>query len=89
MGRAHTGHSLCQCDQCVQSRLLAFRERVRSMTKHEPPSDQHTIPVRAHWRRNPGHLRKDPALRSAVKDFVKELMAQMRAEAKKKGEGEG
>ena len=66
---------VCQCSPCVRERLEAYREKVGLMSSPRPPENiTQTVPVRGHFRRHPGHLRKDPGLRDLVLDVVKGLV---------------
>ena len=66
---------LCQCEPCVRERLAAYHEKVDAMHSPRLPEDlSQTVPVRGHFRRHPGHLRRDPGLRDLVLGAVKNLM---------------
>lgn len=70
----------CPCYPCVERRLKDMEQRVKLAVKGgaRPADDEHTIPVRAHFRRNPRHLVNDPALRDLVRQLVREVVAELK-----------
>jgi hypothetical protein len=74
LGFKGTHPKICECAKCLAAKIKLFKERIRLMNKPAfPPTQDSTVPVRAHWRRQPNHLRKQPLLRRWVAGEVKAL----------------
>lgn len=79
MSRAHP--KLCQCKACVQRRFELAAEGVEAFAKAtgaKPSSPEQTVRVseyrvRAHFRRNPRHMNKDPKVRGLLERYLSEL----------------
>jgi hypothetical protein len=69
----------CDCPLCVQTRLHDYLRRIDDRSRAVPGSRDQTVPVRAHWRRHPGHLRKQPNMRKALLEALSTMI--------KKGKG--
>lgn len=67
MGAGYNGHARrCECGPCVKARVNDFLERVHDTSRMVPLDIGQTVPVRAHWRRNPHHLKKQPKFKEAL-----------------------
>lgn len=71
---------LCQCGNCVNRRFEDYQERIESYLKQGivPRSIEQTVMVKRyevapHFRRNPHHMTRDEAVRSAVGSYLKGL----------------
>lgn len=63
----------CRCGACLRKRLAEFHARVETMGGLRPPSDDHTIPVRPHWRKAPRYLKNDPDLHKVIFEYIDQL----------------
>lgn len=65
-GAGHFGHTkACECAKCVDAKVAAFCERIEDRSNAVPKTGQ-SIPVRAHWRHNPHHLKKQAKVKAAL-----------------------
>lgn len=70
--KKHTKH--CECDPCVKARVTAYLDRIHDNSRLVPESVSQTVPVRAHWRRHPGHLKKMPQTRDLLREELAALI---------------
>lgn len=73
--------STCECRGCLKEKLRKFEERVENMHGVKPPSADHSIPVRAHWRIR----HKSDNQRDAFLSFVQSIVNGMLDAASSKG----
>lgn len=64
----------CECASCVKARVAAFLERINDTSRMAPENLGQTVPVRAHWRRHPGHLKKMPKTKALLKEQLTRLI---------------
>ena len=66
----------CECILCMRNKLEDYQERAKMAVRGgaRPEHQNQTIPVRAHWRIGRNHLKNDPALRSIIREIVKDLL---------------
>lgn len=68
------GHArICDCDKCVKNRVKEFKKYYEEQARLPMmPDASRTVFVRPHWRRQPNHLKHQPAFRKAlIKSFLK------------------
>lgn len=74
-GKGYEGHSLkCECRPCVQRRVNEYLDRINDTSRSVPDSAYHSVPVRAHWRKQPRHLKKQPKFKAALGAELRALM---------------
>ncbi len=67
MAKGYNGHSLkCECAPCVQRRCSEYLDRIHDTSRMVPADTYHSVAVRAHWRKQPRHLKKQPKFRAAL-----------------------
>lgn len=67
MGKGYDGHALkCECTPCVQRRVNEYLDRINDTSRMVPTSTYHSVAVRAHWRKQPKHLTKQPKYKAAL-----------------------
>jgi hypothetical protein len=64
----------CDCADCAKGRVAVFLSRIRSREDMVPKSVDATVPVRAHWRRHPNHLKKSPTTLKLLQAELARLM---------------
>jgi hypothetical protein len=73
---SYSGHPVvCDCDKCAETRA----ERIASFIKrnadlNRPKSADATVFVRAHFRRQKGHMKKYPRTRALVMARLKQYL---------------
>lgn len=72
---ATPGHAkACQCKGCVKTKVARQLAKIHDDTRLIPGSADATVAVRAHWRRQNNHLRKQPLVRDALKEALAQLI---------------
>lgn len=78
-GAGHFGHTkACECERCVKAKVEAFMDRIEDRSRYVPESRDQTVAVRAHWRRNPHHLKKQSRVRSALQIAIDAMRKRQR-----------
>lgn len=76
----------CRCYGCVTERLSIMEERfvlaLRGGARITDPAQ--TVPVKAHFRKQQNHLRRDEWLRGMVEAAVRKVIAEQRKPQQKK-----
>lgn len=67
----------CQCGTCVAAFMSSYKQRVREMVIPKIKSAKETVPVRAHFRKQPNHLKRQPRKRNQVHVFLEAFIKGM------------
>jgi hypothetical protein len=70
--RTHPKH--CDCWACTGNRVKEYLNRIHDKSRLVPESPEQSVPVRAHWRRCPGHLKKMPHTRELLRAELVKLI---------------
>lgn len=75
MGAGYNGHPRkCECAPCVKRRVNDYLARIHDNTRLVPETLGQTVPVRAHWRKCPRHLKKQPKFAKALGEQLRLLI---------------
>jgi hypothetical protein len=75
VGAGYNGHARkCECGDCVKRRVNDYLARIEDTSRMVPSSTYHSVPVRAHWRKQPKHLKKQPKFKAALGHQLSLLM---------------
>lgn len=69
----HFGHTkACECAACVKAKVEAFIDKIEDRSRAIPMNGA-TVAVRAHWRHNPHHLKKQTKVRAALREALAKM----------------
>ena len=72
-GLGFNGHARkCDCASCAKARVDAVKAYVKAPKVALPKTQDSTVLVRAHFRRQPRHLKRMPATRDALRSWLAE-----------------